>query len=64
MESRKSADDAAVARRARYGRLPDRISREDLVEERPATPLDPTRHAHDPERSWRSFSCLAVDLGL
>ncbi|WP_037675121.1 hypothetical protein [Streptomyces griseus] len=64
MESRQGTDDAAVARRARYGRLPDRVGHDELVEEKRAVPNDPTRYAHDPEASWRSFACLAADLGL
>ncbi|MFD8997819.1 hypothetical protein [Streptomyces abikoensis] len=54
----------AAARRARFGRLPERIRYEDMVEERAASANDPTRLAHDPEGSWKFFSCLAVDLGL
>ncbi|MDN0198334.1 hypothetical protein [Streptomyces sp. S.PNR 29] len=64
MESRNTTDGAAAARRARFGRLPERVRHEDMVEERAATPHDPTRYAHDPEGSWRSFACLAADLGL
>lgn len=63
MESTPTTDSAA-ARRARFGSLPERIRAEDMVEEKAATPSDPTRHAFDAEGSWRSFSCLAVDLGL
>ncbi|WP_327316649.1 hypothetical protein [Streptomyces sp. NBC_01235] len=64
MEGRNITDGAAAARRARFGRLPERIRREDMIEEKTATPLDPTRYDHNPERSWMSFSCLAADLGL
>ncbi|MFE3163130.1 hypothetical protein [Streptomyces sp. NPDC059224] len=67
MESRNTAgttDDAAALRRARFGALPARVRYEDMVQEHPATPADPARFAHDPERSWASFSCLAADLGL
>ncbi|MEU9476063.1 hypothetical protein [Streptomyces sp. NPDC048191] len=64
MENRNTVDNAAVARRARFGKLPERIRYEEMVEEKAATPSDPTRYAYDPEGSWRSFSCLAVDLGL
>ncbi len=60
----RDSDSAAAARRARFGRLPERIHHEDLVEEKPATPKDPVRYAYDPDGSWRFFSCLAVDLGL
>jgi len=56
--------DETAARRARFGRLPERVRYEDMVEEKTVTPHDPARYTHDPEGSWRSFSCLAVDLGL
>ncbi|MFE5816125.1 hypothetical protein [Streptomyces sp. NPDC056479] len=64
MENTSIVDGAAAARRARFGKLPERVRRDELVEEKQATPTDPTRYAHDPEGSWRYFSCLAVDLGL
>ncbi|MFB7507132.1 hypothetical protein [Streptomyces broussonetiae] len=44
--------------------MPERIRYEDMVEEKAATSNDPARYAHNPEGSWMSFSCLAVDLGL
>ncbi|MCQ9135833.1 hypothetical protein [Streptomyces hilarionis] len=58
------ADGAAAARKARFGTLPERVRPEETVEVRAVTPNDPARHGCDPERSWTSFSCLAVDLGL
>lgn len=64
MESQNTMDSAAAARRARFGKLPERIRYEDMVEEKAATPNDPARHAYNPERSWMFYSCLAVDLGL
>lgn len=64
MESTHTTDSAAAARRARFGRLPERVRQQDMVEEKAATPGDPARYAFNPEGSWRSFSCLAVDLGL
>ncbi|GHF54466.1 hypothetical protein GCM10010218_39650 [Streptomyces mashuensis] len=64
MEHRTTEESAAAARRARFGKLPERIRHEDLTEEKAATVQDPARHAHDPARSWTSFSCLAADLGL
>lgn len=64
MESKNATDSAAAARRARFARLPERVRFEDLVEERAATPDNSTRYAYDPEGSWRSFACLAADLGL
>ncbi|MFF4505414.1 hypothetical protein [Streptomyces sp. NPDC001401] len=64
MENQSAKDSAAAARRARFGKLPERVRYEDLVEEKVAAPSDPARYAYDPERSWTSFSCLAADLGL
>lgn len=64
VNSQSTTDSAEVARRARFGSLPERIRQEDMTEERAATPSDPARYAYDPELSWMSFSCLAADLGL
>ncbi|MET8953605.1 hypothetical protein ACWEO4_30725 [Streptomyces sp. NPDC004393] len=64
MEGQNTKDGAAAARRARFGKLPERIRYEEMVEEKAATPADSTRYAYDPEASWMSFSCLAADLGL
>ncbi|MET7304512.1 hypothetical protein [Embleya sp. NPDC005575] len=56
--------DAAVAeRRAKYGRLPERIRLEDMSEEVEAAP-DAEASSYNPEASWNRFSCLALDLGL
>jgi hypothetical protein len=64
MENRNAADGAAAARRARFGKLPERIHYDDMVEGKAATPNDPACGTYDPEGSWMSFSCLALDLGL
>ncbi|MFJ9908378.1 hypothetical protein ACIRVK_36895 [Streptomyces sp. NPDC101152] len=64
MESHSTPDSAAAARHARFGKLPERVRYEQMVEEKPATPHDPAREAYNPEGSWMSFSCLAADLGL
>ncbi|GAA0587586.1 hypothetical protein [Streptomyces crystallinus] len=64
MESTHVTDAAAAVRQARFGSLPPRIRHEDMVEEKAATANDPARYAFNPEASWRSFSCLAADLGL
>ncbi|GAA3798863.1 hypothetical protein GCM10022403_035960 [Streptomyces coacervatus] len=64
MEDQHTTEGAAAARRARFGKLPERIRYEEMTEEKAVVPHDPTRYAYDPERSWTSFSCLAVDLGL
>ncbi|MFH9069504.1 hypothetical protein [Streptomyces alboflavus] len=54
----------SAARRASFGQLPAHIRYEDMVEERTATPHHPSRYSYDPEGSWRSFACVAADLGL
>ncbi|MGW1029970.1 hypothetical protein ACWD4J_41010 [Streptomyces sp. NPDC002577] len=54
---------AAAARRARYGRLPERIRFEDMTEEAQGTPGGADA-SYDPEGSWKYYSCLALDLGL
>lgn len=64
VESQSTVDSAAAARHARFGKLPERIRYEDMVEEKAATASDPARDAYNREESWMSFSCLAVDLGL
>ncbi|MFJ9543469.1 hypothetical protein ACIRPX_40450 [Streptomyces sp. NPDC101225] len=64
MENHDAVDSAAAVRHARFGKLPERIVFEEMVEERQASAHDPARGAYNPEASWMSFSCLAVDLGL
>ncbi|MEU9449933.1 hypothetical protein [Streptomyces sp. NPDC048277] len=46
-----------VARKERFGALPERIRQEDMVETRPAVPHDPDRDAYDPNE-------FAVRYGL
>ncbi|MFJ7334301.1 hypothetical protein ACIQU3_20890 [Streptomyces sp. NPDC101110] len=58
-----TTDAAAVARRARYGRLPERIRFADMAEEVEARPGGGAQD-YDPEGSWKFYSCLALDLGL
>ncbi|MFS4092100.1 hypothetical protein [Streptomyces sp. AF1A] len=60
----QSATDAAAARHARFGKLPDRIHFHDMVEEKRATPSGAEIISYNPEGSWNHFSCLAMDLGL
>ncbi|MDX3265740.1 hypothetical protein PV336_42350 [Streptomyces sp. MI02-2A] len=64
MEGQSMMDSAAAARHARFGKLPERIRYEDMVQEEPVTLHDPARDAYNPEGSWASFSCFAADLGL
>lgn len=55
---------AAAARHARFGKLPERIRPEDVVEERTHRPGGGTADVYDPESVWQNFSCVALDLGL
>ncbi|WP_405591169.1 hypothetical protein [Streptomyces sp. NBC_01190] len=55
--------DGAATRLARFGKLPERVRHEDMVETQVA-PNDPAKSAYDPEASWNHFNCLAMDLGL
>ncbi|KND26119.1 hypothetical protein [Streptomyces acidiscabies] len=57
-------DNAATIRRARFGKLPERVRYDELVEERPATPQDPARFDYDADVTRRTLACLALDLGL
>lgn len=57
MQTGKTPDTAAAVRRARFGRLPERIRVEDTVEERPATAPDPARDAYR-EDEWLVRTCL------
>ncbi|MQY10942.1 hypothetical protein SRB5_10560 [Streptomyces sp. RB5] len=62
MGTNKTLDDAAAARRARFGTLPARIAFTDMVEETSAAPK--ATDSYDPEAQWKDFNCLARDLGL
>lgn len=64
MDTKRATGAGEASRRARFGRLPERVSMEEMVEMKPATPSDPMRNAYDPEASWQFMSCWAVDLGL
>ncbi|GGR85160.1 MULTISPECIES: hypothetical protein [Streptomyces] len=50
------AADAAVARRQRFGRLPERIRLQDTVETKPATRPDPARDTYHPDE-WLIRYC-------
>ncbi|MEW2611217.1 hypothetical protein AB0937_13600 [Streptomyces sp. NPDC047880] len=63
MDRDLATDAAAAARRARYGKLPDRIRFADMAEEVEARPGGGVQ-AFGPESSWKYYSCLALDLGL
>ncbi|MGW1408228.1 hypothetical protein [Streptomyces sp. NPDC002403] len=64
LRAEDTEDSAAAARHERFGKLPERIPYQDMVEVKPASPGEPAKDAYDPEGSWMSFSCLAADLGL
>jgi hypothetical protein len=64
MDISSTVDGAAAARQARFGRLPERVSPADMVEEKPAGSRDRAGDAYNAEASWMNFNCLAVDLGL
>ncbi|SHM34519.1 hypothetical protein [Actinacidiphila paucisporea] len=57
-----TGDTAAAARHARFGTLPARIPFASMVEEQASAPKPTDDYA--PERSFISYSCLALDLGL
>ncbi|MEU1535693.1 hypothetical protein [Streptomyces fagopyri] len=63
MES-ESVNDAAAARHARFGKLPERVPFHEMIETASAEPSPAAAAAYDPESSWNHFSCLAFDLGL
>ena len=50
-------DTANTVRRARFGKLPERIPPERLVEEQPATAPDPARDAYSSD-DWLTRTCL------
>ncbi|MFG1810056.1 hypothetical protein [Streptomyces sp. NPDC049040] len=64
MESSSTKDSASAARQARFGSLPERIRFEDMVIEQRVGSNDPAGDGYSPEKSWISYSCLALDLGL
>ncbi|WP_030866615.1 hypothetical protein [Streptomyces sp. NRRL S-37] len=53
----EETDGAATARHARFGRLPEPVRAEDMVEERPAVAPDPARNAYDADE-WLVRYCL------
>lgn len=66
METVPSLDTAAAAaaRHARFGKLPERIRFDEMVEEKVVEPNASAIASYNPEGSWNHFSCLALDLGL
>ncbi|MER6077868.1 hypothetical protein [Streptomyces sp. NPDC001833] len=59
-----ATDEAAAARIARFGKLPERVQFHEMVEEKKAAPSGAEIASYNPEGSWNHFSCLALDLGL
>lgn len=57
-----TADGAAQARRARFGKLPEHIPYSAMVEETLATPKGVDGYSE--ERSWLHYSCVALDLAF
>jgi hypothetical protein len=57
VRTHEDTDAAATARHARFGRLPEPVRAEDMVEERPAAAPDPARAAYDPDE-WLVRYCL------
>lgn len=62
--SEETTDSAAAARHARFGKLPERIRYEDMVEDQVTGPSDGASSRYTAEGSWNHFNCLAHDLGL
>lgn len=63
MSKELAKDVDAAIRQARFGRLPERVRPEDVMQEVEVAPAGGTA-AYDPEGSWKYYSCLAMDLGL
>ncbi|MFJ6082829.1 hypothetical protein ACIQI8_15630 [Streptomyces sp. NPDC092369] len=56
-EKTELSNAAETVRRARFGRLPERVRPEDMVEETPATTPDPARDAYSSDE-WLARTCL------
>ncbi|MYS24190.1 hypothetical protein GA0115240_161219 [Streptomyces sp. DvalAA-14] len=63
MELEVTTDSASTVRHARFGKLPDRVRYEDMVEEKQATLSDAATNPYA-GAAWNHFNCLAMDLGL
>ncbi|GAA2345614.1 hypothetical protein OKJ48_17420 [Streptomyces kunmingensis] len=64
MHEAATTDAAATVRRARFGKLPERIRYEDMTQEVETDPNARTKSTYNPEGAWNYYSCLALDLGL
>lgn len=57
MRTEEAPEAAEAARRARFGRLPERIRPEDMVVERPVTVPDPAKNTYNADE-WLVRYCL------
>ncbi|GGT15759.1 hypothetical protein [Streptomyces chromofuscus] len=59
MEHAGTAENSAAQsiRQQRFGKLPERVRPEDMVEERPTVEYDPARDAYNPDE-WLVRYCL------
>ncbi|MFJ8948046.1 hypothetical protein ACIRG4_33195 [Streptomyces sp. NPDC102395] len=64
MNQKVTMDATEVARHARFGKLPERIRFEDMTEVVESAPNAGANTAYQDTGAWRTFSCLALDLGL
>ncbi|MFE7752330.1 hypothetical protein [Streptomyces sp. NPDC057428] len=64
MQVKVKMESAAAARQARFGKLPERVRSEDMVEETNASPDNGLSNRYNPEGAWNFYSCLALDMGL
>ncbi|PNE42412.1 MULTISPECIES: hypothetical protein [Streptomyces] len=63
MQDHSTQDDGSAVRRARFGALPERIAREDMIGTKAASPRDPERDAGTPG-AGEILTCLAWDMVL
>ncbi|MFF9853330.1 hypothetical protein [Streptomyces litmocidini] len=64
MNKELTVDPAATARHERFGKLPERVPPESMIEEKQAEPNAGVVAEYGPEGAWNFHSCLALDLGL
>ncbi|MFI6488834.1 hypothetical protein [Streptomyces sp. NPDC050564] len=64
MNQEATMDAAAAARHARFGKLPERIRYEDMTEVVESEPNGAANASPEDTGAWRTFSCLALDLGI
>ncbi|MFJ9743347.1 hypothetical protein [Streptomyces sp. NPDC101166] len=64
MERKVAMDAAEAARHVRFGKLPERVRFEDMTQVVESAPDAGADSAYQDTGAWRTFSCLALDLGL